>query len=57
MDPQTDLYIRYYTEQSGSALPTFSGARRGQNGAGLGDILRGIFRAILPIAAHGASTF
>ena len=57
MDPQTQLYLRYYSAQSGGSLPTFSGARRGQYGAGLGDILRGIFRTILPIAAHGASTF
>ena len=57
MDPQTQLYLRYYSAQSGGALPTFSGARPGQYGAGLGDILRGLFRTILPIAAHGASTF
>ena len=57
MDPQTPVYLRYYIAQSGGSLPTFAGARRGQHGAGLGDILRGIFRTILPIAAHGASTF
>ena len=57
MDPQTQLYLRYYNAQSGGSLPTFSGARRGQYGAGFGDILGGIFRTILPIAAHGVSTF
>ena len=38
-------------------MPTFSGARRGQYAAGLGDILKEIFRTILPISANGASTF
>ena len=57
MDPQTALYLRYYTQQAGGNLPAFSGARRGQYGAGLGDILRGIFRAVFPIAIRGASTF
>ena len=57
MDPQTALYLRYYTQQAGGTLPAYSGARRGQYGAGLGDILRGIFRAVFPIAIRGASTF
>lgn len=57
MDPQTNLYLNYYTTQSGGALPAFTGARRGQYGAGLGDIFRGIFRTLFPIAAHGASAF
>ncbi len=34
--------------QSGGMLPVFSGARH-QYGAGLGDILRGIFRRVAPI--------
>jgi len=57
MDPQTNLYLRYYSAQAGGQLPTFNGARRGQYGAGLGDILKGIWRTIFPIAARGASTF
>lgn len=57
MDPQTNLYLSYYTNQSGGALPAFTGARRGQYGAGLGDIFRGIFRTLFPIAAHGANAF
>ena len=57
MDPQTNIYLRYYTDQCGGRLDTFSGARSGQHGAGLGDILRGIFRTVLPIAAHGATAF
>lgn len=57
MDPQTNIYLQYYNAQSGGQLPAFHGARRGQYGAGLGDILRGIWRTIFPIAAHGASAF
>ena len=57
MDPQTQLYLRYYSAQSDGSLQTFSAARRDQYRAGLGDILRGIFRTILPIAVHVASTF
>ena len=51
MDPQTNLYLAYYRSQSGGNLPAFHGARGGQSGAGLGDILRGIWRTIFPIAA------
>ena len=57
MDPQTALYLQYYRDQAGGNLPAFSGARRGQYGAGLGDILRGIFRTVLPIAIRGAASF
>jgi len=57
MDPQTNLYLRYYSAQAGGSLPAFAGARRGQFGSGLGDILRGIFRTIFPVAASGVSTF
>lgn len=57
MDVQTQNYLRYYTTQAGGRLDTFQGARRGQYGSGLGDILSGIFRTIFPIVAHGASTF
>jgi len=57
MDPQTNLYLQYYASQAGGSLPAFAGARRGQFGSGLGDILRGIFRTIFPVAASGVSTF
>ncbi len=58
MDPQTNLYLHYYRAQAGGNLPAYHGLRRGpQNGAGLGDILRGIWRTVFPIAARGASTF
>jgi hypothetical protein len=57
MDAQTNLYLGYYKAQSGGELPSFNGARRAQYGGGLGDILRGLFRTLFPIAARGASTF
>ena len=57
MDEQMNAYLRYYSAQSGGRLDPYSGARRGQYGNGLGDILRGLLRTVLPIAAHGASTF
>lgn len=59
MDPQSSGYLQYYRSQQGGQLQAFRGARFAptQGGNGLGDILRGIFRAVFPIAARGASTF
>lgn len=57
MDEQTSAYLQYYKAQTGGQLHTFSGTRRAQLGGGLGDILRGIWRTIFPMAARGASTF
>ena len=57
MDPQSDVYLRYYTAQSGGQLPAFHGARRSQYGAGLGDIFGGIWRTVFSIALHGIGTF
>ena len=57
MDHQTQSYLQYYNTQTGGQLPVFHGARRMQSGSGLGDILRGIFRTVFPIAAHGLGTF
>lgn len=57
MDPHTNLYLRYYQDQQGGQITYFRGAKRYQVGAGIGDVLKGIFRTVLPIAAHGASTF
>jgi hypothetical protein len=48
-------YCRYYQAQSGGEIPVFRGGR--QNGEGLGDILRGIFRFIAPLALRGISKF
>ncbi len=48
-------YCRYYQAQSGGEIPVFRGGR--QSGEGLGDILRGIFRFIAPLALRGISKF
>ena len=56
-DPQKPLYWRYSSAHSAGSFRTFADARRGQYGARLWEILGGILRTILPIAAHGASTF
>lgn len=56
-DKLVDLYIKYYTSQSGGRLPVF----RGQSGDGLGDILRGIMKHVvpfvMPILSSGLSSF
>lgn len=58
MDSQTQNYLQYYTAQSGGSLSVFEGHRGiGQNGRGLGDILRGVWRTVFPILARGATTF
>lgn len=44
----TNPYHAYYTGQSGGALPVFRG-RRYQRGHGLGNVLRGVARTVLPI--------
>lgn len=49
------VYYRYYEAQRGGEIPVFRGGR--QSGEGLGDILRGIFRFIAPIALRGFTTF
>lgn len=54
-----DEVIRPYPEhyQRGAGiLPAFSGTVY-QEGNGLGDILRSVFRLVLPIVSSGASTF
>lgn len=57
MDPQTELYLRYYRGQNGGQLHAFAGSRRAQFGGSLGGILSGLLRSLLPIAARGANTF
>ena len=53
-----DVYIRYYkNQQQGGSVPVFRGGRHGQQGAGLGDIFKGIFRFLAPIALRGISSF
>lgn len=48
-------YCRYYDSQRGGEIPVFRGG--GQSGAGLGDILRGIFRSQMPVALRGIQSF
>jgi hypothetical protein len=48
-------YCKYYEAQRGGELPVFRGGT--QSGAGLGDILRGIFRFLMPVALRGIQTF
>ena len=48
------VYYKYYCSQYGGEIPIFRG---GQHGAGLGDILRSVFRFIAPIAFRGIATF
>ena len=57
MDPQSEIYLRYYTAQSGGQLPAFHGARRTQYGTGFGDKLGRIWRTEFPIALHGIGKF
>ena len=53
-----EVYIRYYKQQQqGGSLPVYRGGRRDQEGAGLGDIFRGIFRFLAPVALRGISSF
>ena len=57
-DALVRAYTQHYTAtQSGSGiLPAFEGSVY-QDGSGLGDVLRSVFRAVFPIISSGASTF
>jgi hypothetical protein len=47
-DASRDHYVEYYTrQQKGGDLPAFFGARY-QRGHGIGSILAGLFRRVLP---------
>ena len=48
-------YCKYYQSQRGGEIPVFRGGS--QSGAGLGDILRGLFRFLMPVALRGISSF
>jgi hypothetical protein len=48
-------YCKYYQSQRGGEIPVFRGGT--QSGAGLGDILRGLFRFLMPVALRGISSF
>ena len=48
-------YCRYYRSQRGGEIPVFRGGS--QSGAGIGDILRGIGRFLMPVALRGIGSF
>lgn len=47
-DESRDLYLKYYSSQSGSGLPYFSGTYS-QRGHGIGSVFSGLFRSIWPL--------
>ena len=49
------VFCQFYRNQIGGALPVFHGSD--QYGEGLGDILRSVFRFLMPIASSAASKF
>ena len=51
-----DMYKDYYTRQSGGQMPVYVGARF-QRGHGLGSILSGLFRRVLPFFKSSAKQF
>ena len=56
-DASRDMYEDYYMQQSGGgAMPVFAGARY-QKGHGLGSILSGLFRRVLPFLKANGKNF
>ena len=57
-DALVQAYVQHYdgTQSGNGMLPAFQGSMY-QDGAGLGDILRGFFRHVIPIIAPGAASF
>ena len=49
------VYCRYYQSQRGGEIPTFRGGS--QSGAGIGDMLRGLGRLLVPVALRGIGSF
>ncbi len=52
-DASRDMYENYYASQSGGELPVFVGARY-QRRHGIGSILSGLFRRVLPFLKANA---
>jgi hypothetical protein len=48
-------YCRYYQSQRGGEIPIIRGGS--QSGAGIGDILRGVGRFLMPVALRGIGSF
>ena len=48
--PNPKLYDEYYTQQSGFGIPVYIGGMRGK---GLGSVLNGLFRAVVPLFKRG----
>lgn len=55
-DDSRDLYTDYYSQQSGSGLNPYAGARM-QRGHGLGSVLSGLFRSAVPLLRRGLAWF
>jgi len=51
-DARTTAYISFFKNQSGGSMPVFKGLPRYQSGQGIGDIFRGIWRRVVPIALN-----
>jgi hypothetical protein len=53
---QNNPFYKYYAAQYGGELPVYRGGRS-QGGAGIGDILRSLFRVFAPVALRGIGSF
>ena len=55
MDPRVELYKFAFNHQRGGGgdIPKFYGTHRYQYGQGFGDVLRGIWRWVRPVATKG----
>jgi len=51
-DARAEAYISVFRDQRGGKLPVFEGLGRYQSGQGIGDIFRGIWRRVVPIALN-----
>jgi hypothetical protein len=51
------VYAQHYRKQQQGGTTIFRGSRRWQRGDGIGDIIRGITRFMLPVVLRGVTTF